>query len=95
MEPVQLFLGSGDLELSHLNHNLNLCCHSHLKIQFPQHLQQDAGLSEAGEDVRSTAFAVGQPVKIPSWSEMNPFGLFCIGRSEFVFHLDGELNRDG
>ena len=21
--------------------------------------------------------------------------LFCIGRSEFVFHLDGELNRDG
>ena len=27
--------------------------------------------------------------------EMNPFGLFCIGRSEFGFHLDGELNRDG
>ena len=26
---------------------------------------------------------------------MNPFGLFCIGRSEFGFHLDGELNRDG
>ena len=21
--------------------------------------------------------------------------LFCIGRSEFAFHLDGELNRDG
>ena len=31
----------------------------------------------------------------PLVSEMNPFGLFCIGRSEFVFHLDGELNRDG
>ena len=27
----------------------------------------------------------------PLVSEMNPFGLFCIGRSEFVFHLDGEL----
>ena len=27
--------------------------------------------------------------------EMNPFGIFCIGRSEFVFHLDGEINRDG
>ena len=27
--------------------------------------------------------------------EMNPFGLFCIGRSAFGFHLDGELNRDG
>ena len=27
--------------------------------------------------------------------EMNPFGMFCIGRSEFVFHLDGEINRDG
>ena len=27
--------------------------------------------------------------------EMNPFGLFCIGRSEFGFHLDDELNRDG
>ena len=27
--------------------------------------------------------------------EMNPFGLFCIGRSEFTFHLEGELNRDG
>jgi len=26
---------------------------------------------------------------------MNPFGVFCIGRSEFVFHLDDELNRDG
>ena len=22
-------------------------------------------------------------------------GLFCIGRSEFGFHLDDELNRDG
>ena len=31
----------------------------------------------------------------PLVSEMNPFSLFCIGRSEFVFHLDGELNRDG
>ena len=27
--------------------------------------------------------------------EMNPFDFFCIGRSEFGFHLDGELNRDG
>ena len=27
--------------------------------------------------------------------EMNPYGLFCIGRSEFVFHLDGEIIRDG
>ena len=30
--------------------------------------------------------------------EMNPLvfiGLFCIGRSEFVFHLDGEIIRDG
>ena len=27
--------------------------------------------------------------------EMNPLDIFCIGRSEFVFHLDGEINRDG
>ena len=27
--------------------------------------------------------------------EMNPYGLFCIGRSEFVFHRDGEIIRDG
>jgi len=27
--------------------------------------------------------------------EMNPMVIFCIGGSEFVFHLDGELNRDG
>ena len=27
--------------------------------------------------------------------EMNPLDIFCIGRSEFGFHLDGELNRDG
>ena len=26
--------------------------------------------------------------------EMNPLVIFCIGGSEFVFHLDGELNRD-
>ena len=26
---------------------------------------------------------------------MNLFGLFWIGRNGFVFHLDGELNRDG
>ena len=28
-------------------------------------------------------------------SEMNPFDLFCIERSVFVFYLDGELNHDG
>ena len=27
--------------------------------------------------------------------EMNPLVFFCIGRSEFVFHLDGEIIRDG
>ena len=27
--------------------------------------------------------------------EMNPLDIFCIGGSEFGFHLDGELNRDG
>ena len=27
--------------------------------------------------------------------EMNPLDIFCIGRSEFGFHLDGEINRDG
>ena len=27
------------------------------------------------------------------WDES--IGLFCIGRNEFGFHLDGELNRDG
>ena len=27
--------------------------------------------------------------------EMNPLDIFCIGGSEFVFHLDGETNRDG
>ena len=27
--------------------------------------------------------------------EMNPFGIFYIGRSEFGFHRDDELNRDG
>jgi len=26
---------------------------------------------------------------------MNPFGIFYIGRSEFGFHRDDELNRDG
>ena len=34
-------------------------------------------------------------VKISDISEMNPFGLFCIGGNEFGFHLDGEINRDG
>ena len=32
------------------------------------------------------------------YGEMNPLvfiGLFCIGRSEFVFHLDGKIIRDG
>ena len=27
--------------------------------------------------------------------EMKRLDIFCIGRSEFAFHLDGELNRDG
>ena len=37
-------------------------------------------------------------VKISDIREMNPlvFSLFfCIGRCEFGFHLDDELNRDG
>ena len=32
------------------------------------------------------------------YGEMIPLvfiGLFCIGRSEFVFHLDGKIIRDG
>ena len=34
-------------------------------------------------------------MKISDISKMNPFGLFCIGESEFLFHLDGEIKRDG
>ena len=34
-------------------------------------------------------------LKFDICGEMNPLDIFCIGRNEFSFHLDGELNRDG
>ena len=38
-------------------------------------------------------FVFRSHVKYDICGEMNPLDIFCIGESEFVFHLDGELNR--
>ena len=37
----------------------------------------------------------GSVSRICKQYEFVEWDLFCIGRNEFGFHLDGELNRDG
>ena len=36
-----------------------------------------------------------EPRKNINYDLFSPLDIFCIGGSKFVFHLDGEINRDG